>query len=124
MKKLLYLCAVVILSLGAVKAHAADVTGSWKGEISTPDGGTFPVAYTLKQDGATLKGSTQGPGGDAMEITDGKVDGNKVSWKISFNGMTIVNEGTLSDSGDEIKLTTKSDGGDFPAMQLTLKRDK
>jgi hypothetical protein len=124
MKKLLYACAVLVLAFGASKLHAADVTGSWKGEISTPDGGTFPVAYTLKQDGATLTGTTQGPQGDEMSITDGKVDGNKVSFKISFNGMTIVNEGTVSESGDEIKLTTKSEGGEFPAMELTLKRDK
>jgi len=63
-------------------------------------------------------------GGDPIPLTDGKVDGNKISFKLSFNGMTITDEGTISDSGDEIKLTSKSDGGDFPGMEMTLKRDK
>lgn len=124
MKKLLYVCAALVLAFSAAKVQAADITGSWKGEITTPDGGTMPVAYTLKQDGDKLTGTTQGPQGDSMEIADGKIDGNKISFKISINGMTIVNEGTLSESGDEIKLTTKSEGGDFPGMEVTLKRAK
>lgn len=124
MKKLLYACAVLVLSLGAVKAHAADVTGSWKGEMTTPDGGSMSIGYTFKQDGAKLTGTSQGPQGDSTEITDGKVDGNKISFKVSFNGMTLVSEGTINEAGDAIKLSTKSEGGDFPGMELTLKRDK
>lgn len=124
MRKLLYVCAGLLLALGASKVHAADVTGSWKGQISTPDGENITLAYTFKQDGAKLTGSSQGPMGDAMEIADGKVDGNKISFTTSFNGMTMTSEGTLSESGDEIKLSTKSDGGDFPGMEVTLKRDK
>ncbi|HUV69082.1 MAG TPA: hypothetical protein VMW15_05425 [Terracidiphilus sp.] len=124
MRKLLYVCAALVLALGASKVHAADVTGSWKGQVSTPDGGNITLAYTFKQDGAKLTGSSQGPMGDAVEITDGKVDGNKISFTTSFNGMTMTSEGTLSESGDEIKLSTKSDDGDFPGMEVTLKRDK
>jgi hypothetical protein len=123
-KKLLYACAALVLALGASKVHAADVTGSWKGQMSTPDGGSITLGYTFKQDGAKLTGTSQGPMGDAMDITDGKVDGNKISFKVSFNGMTMTSEGTLNESGDEIKLSTKSDGGDFPGMEVTLKRDK
>jgi hypothetical protein len=52
------------------------------------------------------------------------VDGNKISFKISMNGMTITHEGTISESGDEIKLTSKSDSTDFPGMDITLKRVK
>ena len=124
MKKLLYVCAALVLALGASKVHAADVTGSWKGEMSTPDGGNITLGYTFKQDGAKLTGTSQGPMGDPMEITDGKVDGNKISFKVSFNGMTMTSEGTLNESGNEIKLSTKSDSGDFPGMEVTLKRDK
>jgi len=123
-RKLLYVCAALVLTLGVSKVHAADVTGSWKGQMSTPDGGSVTLGYTFKQDGAKLTGSSQGPQGDTIEISDGKVDGNKISFKISFNGMTMSSEGTLSESGDEIKLSTKSDGGDFPGMEVTLKRDK
>jgi len=50
------------------------------------------------------------------------VDGDKISFKVSFNGMTITHEGTVN--GDEIKLTSKSDQGDFPGGEMTLKRSK
>jgi hypothetical protein len=41
---------------------------------------------------------------------------------VSFNGNTIHHEGTVN--GDEIKLTTKSDDGNFPGGEMTLKRSK
>jgi hypothetical protein len=124
MKKLLYACVAVFMMLGAAKVQAADVTGSWKGGIASPDGGNFQLTFTFKQDGAALTGSSSSPQGGEMAISDGKIDGNKISFKVSFNGMTIAHEGTVSDSGDEIKLTTKSEGGEFPPMELSLKRDK
>lgn len=124
MKTLLSVCAALILALGASNLHAADLTGTWKGEVSSPDGSTFPLTFTLKQDGAVLTGTSEGPQGEPMSITDGKVDGNKISFKVEFNGMTILHEGVLSDSGDEIKMTAKTDSGEFPPMELTLKRQQ
>ena len=63
---------------------------------------------------------------DPIVITDGKVDGNTITFKVSFNGMTINHTGTFvaSADGDTIKLTTKSDSADFPASEMTLKRAK
>jgi len=125
MKTLLYACAALVMALGSVTAHAADITGSWSASMQTPDGNSMQMTFTFKQDGATLTGTTGNMmGGDPIPLTDGKIDGNKISFKISFNGMTITDEGTISESGDEIKLTSKSDGGDFPGMEMTLKRDK
>jgi hypothetical protein len=63
-----------------------------------------------------------GPQGDPIEISDGKVDGDKITFTVSFNGFTIKHEGTIS--GDEIKLTSKTDQGDFPGGTMTLKRAK
>jgi hypothetical protein len=76
----------------------------------------------FKQDGAKLTGTVQGPRGDPIEIADGKIDGDKLSFTVSFNGMTIQHEGVLHD--DEIKLTTKTDQGDFPGGEMTLTRSK
>jgi len=59
-----------------------------------------------------------------VRARDGKIDGDKISFKVSFNGMTITHEGTVNTAGDEIKLNSKSDSGDFPAMEFTLKRVK
>jgi hypothetical protein len=124
MKTLLYVCAGLMMAFGTATARAADITGSWTADLQSPDGGTMQLAYTFKQDGAALTGTVLGPQGDPLAISDGKVDGNKITFKISFNGIILTHEGTISDSGDEIKLSSKADSGDFPAMQLSLKKAK
>jgi hypothetical protein len=122
MKKLLCFCAAIAMTLTAATAMAADVTGTWIGESATPDGNSFQLTFTFKQDGAKLTGTVQGPQGEPIDISNGKVDGDKFTFDVSFNGMTIHHDCTVD--GDTIKMTTKSDNADFPGMQLTLKRQK
>jgi len=122
MKRLLCLCAVLAMAFCASAAFAADVTGTWSGAMAGPNGDSMQIAFTFKQDGAKLTGTTTGPQGDPMEISDGKVDGDKLSFNVSFNGMTIKYEGVIG--GDEIKLTMKADQGDFPGGELKLTRAK
>jgi hypothetical protein len=112
------------LMLTGASARAVDVSGSWVAESTMPDGGTFQLSFSFQQNGAALTGTVQGPAGDAIAITDGKVVGNRISFKVSFNGITISHDGTISETGDEIKLGTKSDSADFPARDMTLKRVK
>ena len=123
MKTLLSICAALLLTLGTASVRAADVTGTWSAEMKTPDGQSFPLTFTFKQDGATLTGTVQGPQGDPSDISNGKVDGSTFSFDVSFNGMTIHHICTVT-GDDEIKMTTKSDSGDFPGVELTLKRVK
>lgn len=66
--------------LTTATAKAVDVTGSWAARIDTPDGNSFQLAFTFKQDGAKLTGTIQVPEGDPTEISNGKVDGNKISF--------------------------------------------
>jgi hypothetical protein len=124
MKKLLCVCAGLAMALSAAVALAADVTGTWTADSTGPNGDSYPLTFTLKQDGAKLTGTVQGPQGDPIDISNGKVDGNSISFDVSFNGMTISHAGTLNDAGDEIKLTTKTSQPDFPVHDLTLKRNK
>ena len=122
MKKLLCACAVLIMAFCATTAFAADVTGTWGGDIVAPNGDSFHVSFTFKQDGAKLTGTVTGPQGDPIDIAEGIIEGNKLSFTVSFNGMVITHEGVVS--GDTIKLTTKSDQGDFPGGGITLTRAK
>jgi len=122
MKKLLCLCAALMMAFTAATAFAADVTGAWTANMAGPNGDSMKITFTFKQDGAKLTGTAGGPMGDPMEISDGKVDGDKLSFNVSFNGMIIKHEGVIT--GDTIKLTTKSDSGDFPGMEMTLTRAK
>jgi hypothetical protein len=126
MKKLLCACAALIMAFPAGSALAAtNVSGTWSGELAGPNGGSgFQISFTFKQDGDKLTGTVQGAQGDPIAISEGKVDGDKISFKVSFNGMTITHEGTLNAAGDEIKLTSKSDQADFPGGEMTLKRSK
>jgi hypothetical protein len=122
MKKLLSICVAMIMALTTASAFAAtDISGTWTADMKAPDGSSsFQLTFTFKQDGAKLTGTVLGPQGDPIAISDGKIDGDKLSFNVSFNGMTIVHEGTIV--GDEIKLTSKSDQG--PAGEMTLKRAK
>jgi len=122
MKKLLRLCSALAMTLTAATALAADVTGTWTGSMQTPDGNDFQLTFTFKQDADKLTGTVQGPQGDPIDISNGKVDGDKFTFDVAFNGMTIHHDCTVD--GEEIKMTTKSDNADFPGMQLTLKRAK
>jgi hypothetical protein len=81
---------VLALTLVAAPVFAADVDGKWAGTISTP-GGDFPVAFDFKSDGTTLTGTTQSPDGMSINIKDGKIDGDKVTFGVSldFGGMAI-----------------------------------
>ena len=121
-KVLLCVCAAFAMALFTPAARAADVTGSWTAEMSTPDGNSFQIEFTFKQDGAKLTGTVEGPDGSQMDISNGKVDGNHISFDVSFNGATINHDGTLNQAGDEIDMTTKTDSGDIPSGKLTLKR--
>ena len=94
MKKLISLCALFALS--TVMALAADVTGTWKGEAPA-NGKGGPPTFTLKQAGSALTGTSAGRGGET-EISNGKVDGDKVYFEVT------------RDMGDKGKVTTKYTG--------------
>ena len=111
---------VIGLLLLAAPALAADVDGKWSGTISTPMG-DVPVAYEFKAEGTTLKGTTLGFDGSPVPIKDGKVDGNNISFAVSFDfgGMAfdIMYKGVVSPA--EIKIS-----GDFMGMpfEFTVKK--
>src|SRR5271170_6611574 len=96
MKKLISLCA--LFALTTVMALAADITGTWKGEAN-PNGKGGPPTFTFKQSGETLTGTTTGRGGETA-ISNGKVDGDKISFEVTreMNGQSMTSKysGTIS----------------------------
>jgi hypothetical protein len=78
---------------------AAD--GTWKIAIETPMG-TRNTTLVFKTEGGALKG-TQSEGSNSTEIADGKVDGDKLSWKVSIsNPMPMDLDFSAQVSGDKI----------------------
>jgi len=123
MKRLtMRLCAVVALFTGM--ALAADVTGDWTAQVAGPDGNNMTLSYHFKQDGAKLSGTVDGPGG-SLPIQNGAVDGEKLSFTVTFSGgngeLKIINEGALK--GEDITLTVKVNGEAYGGP-ITLKKSK
>ena len=110
------------LLLLAAPAFAADVDGKWTGTMSTP-GGDFPLTFTFKADGAKLTGSMTGMDGMEIPITNGKVDGNQISYTVTidFGGMALemIYKGVVTPA--EIKLDMSV--FDMP-FQLVVKKEK
>ncbi|HEY1240763.1 MAG TPA: hypothetical protein VGF16_09415 [Bryobacteraceae bacterium] len=79
-----YLAIALAILLMATTAFAADVDGKWTGTMATPNG-DLPVNFTFQADGATLNGSTMGPNGMEIKIANGKVDGNNISFSLTFD---------------------------------------
>ncbi len=96
-----------MFALASMVVFGADITGKWMSE-ATGKGG--PQTYDLKVDGSTLTGTIEGGRGGPMNITNGKVDGDKVMFEVvrEFNGnsMTIKYSGTVSGSSMKLSMET------------------
>ena len=117
-----FLCALALA--GALLA--ADVTGNWTASVPGRDGQTRDVTFKLKADGSTLTGTVPGRGGEEIQISDGKVEGDTITFKVKreFNGNAMVMNYTGKVEGDTIKFTQKMEGGDMPPREYTAKRAK
>lgn len=112
---------VLLVGLLAVSAWAADVTGKWTAEVPGRDGEKRTQTYNLKADGGKLTGTVSGMMGQDAEISDGKVDGDNISFKVvrEFNGNTMTMEYSGKVSGDSLDLTMKTPRGE---RKVTAKR--
>lgn len=104
-----------ILLLVAGLAFGAEIDGKWAGTFDSGMGGQpMNLSYDFKADGNKLTGTTVGAENSTIEIKNGTIDGNKVTFDVpvDMNGMkmTIAYTGELS--GDELKLsfTSKMEG--------------
>lgn len=109
MKKL-FVFFFMLIGMAAF-AQTNPIDGKWKGTRETPNG-TFEIEYTFKVEGDKLTGTWKTQFGET-KIENGKVEGKKFSYSISFNEMTINNTGELI---NENEIVTKNERGE---MKLT-----
>jgi hypothetical protein len=110
---------VVLLCFSA--AHAADLSGKWKGEMKTQNGESMEVNLNLQVNGDKLTGTVANTYGEE-QITDGTVNGDAISFVILAGGgqFKLVYKGKLQ--GDEIKFNVSvNDSGE---RELIAKRVK
>ena len=106
MKKLFF---VLLFLAGSVTAFAqSKIEGKWKGTAESPNG-TFELNYVFKVEGEKLTGALVSEFGE-IPLENGKVDGKKFSYTLSFNGDMVINVSGELLKDDEI--TTKTDMGE------------
>lgn len=114
--------AVLAFFPGLVLAEEA--SGIWNAEFETTVG-PWKYSYTLKQDGGKLTGkaATEGRGETReVELKDGKVDGDKISFveifRMGGNEIPITYTGTIA--GGELKLVRAV--GDFAKEDIVARK--
>ena len=90
-----------VADMPAVPAVAANVSGDWKGSFDM-NGTPTELVFHLKSAGDTVTGTIERPGAPAMEIHEGKIDKDTVSFWITtdYEGetYTIVYKGKITPS--------------------------
>jgi hypothetical protein len=115
MVRVLLIIAVLVSSL-ALYVVSSDISGKWQGTMHGPQG-DIDLVFTFEAKGDSLSGSVQSPMGE-VEISNGKINGDKFTFDISFNDMTINHECTVL--GDSISVKATGMQGDD--MEIILKR--
>jgi hypothetical protein len=115
-----WMIAVAALTLWV--SFAAEIDGKWTGQVQGRNG---PQTQTLmlKADGNTLTGTIEGGRGGPVQITDGKIDGGNVFFKVirEFQDNKITQEYKGAVSGGELKLTVS--GGRGGPAEVTYKKE-
>jgi len=114
------LAAIIVFN---VFAQAGNATGTWTASFDTQVG-KQEYTYTLKSEGATLTGTAKGNLIADSMLSDGKIDGNKISFveKGTYQGMPLQFNYSGEIVGDEIRFKRELMG--FPAEEFVAKRSQ
>jgi hypothetical protein len=117
-RKIFTTTALVCCFVVCLAAAIAALSGKWTGTLKAPDGNEYPLNYTFKVDSGKLTGTGQSPQG-TVDLTDGKLKGDSLSFSIDVGGVKILNTGKYYSAGDSISLNIDYQG---MKMHSTLKR--
>ena len=115
MNRVLRFAFLTACLLGVVSTTAAaqdvDVTGDWEITSESPRGAQV-IPITFAQEGTTVSGSVVMRMG-AVEIQDGKIEGNALTFKIvmSFGERSMEQVYTATVDGDTMEGTIEAAGG-------------
>ena len=115
-----WMIACTALALGV--SFAADIDGKWTAHFEGRNGDQTQT-LTLKASDNALSGTIQGARGPAAEISNGKIDGDNISFTVvrefRDNKFTQEYKGTIS--GSELKLSVS--GGRGGSREMTYKKE-
>ena len=124
MTRRIFVVSLVLVFSSLALVRAADVTGKWTAKFMTQVGDQeYTFDFVVK--GTTLTGTAKGNLLGESKITEGKVEGDKISFvengKYMDMELRIEYTGTVT-SNDEIKFSRKI--ADFATEELIAKRSK
>jgi hypothetical protein len=116
MKNLLRVVGFVAFLMVLPAAHAADVSGTWKGAFDVEDS-NISLTFHLTVTTGAVTGTVEGLPSTPVEIHEGKVDGDTVTfWANSdYQGQTykLLFKGTVNAAGDQIAFSLETDDGSW-----------
>ena len=113
--KMMLLALIALLSF-SVAAAAASVDGKWTGEVPSSSGNMRMITFTFESSGDKVEG-------DDLPISDGKLDGDNLSFAVTRNvgGKEITQRYKRTIMGDSIKFTVVANPPHGP-FEFTAKR--
>jgi hypothetical protein len=103
---------IVLLAMFAAAALAADINGTWKATAEGPNG-SMERTFIFKVEGSKVTGETTSAMMGKSTITDGKIDGDSVTFtitgKLGDNEMKLNYTGKIKDN--EIVFESSAGGG-------------
>lgn len=111
----------LVVSLFSLAALAADVSGTWTGIFKTREGGAFETTLTLKADGNNMTGTFQQGSGDEIQIENGKVSDDQVTFTLTRGAGDKVRKANCTGKieGTSMKLTMQLEGA-TRSQEMTL----
>jgi hypothetical protein len=104
----------LLLLVGCYTAFAQNpIDGNWKGSRETPNG-TFEVTYTFKVEGTVVTGVWKTQFGES-KLEDGKIEGKKFSYSISFNDNKMTSTAELI---NENEIVVKNERGEMKITRV------
>jgi hypothetical protein len=108
--KRFFLMLTIVLGVSFMALAAEDPAGTWKGTMETPMGSQGNT-FVLKVDGGKLTGTLSHDMMGSRQISDGKIDGERISFSVNSDFGIITYSGTVK--GDTLKPTITAGDGQF-----------
>lgn len=114
MKRILLTAAIAALAWGA------GVSGKWTGQMADSN---RDVVLQLKMDGDKVGGTMSGPNGEPRPISKGELKGEDISLTVDseWEGQPVKLYIKGKVTGDEMKATISSEGGEW-STEVVLKK--
>jgi hypothetical protein len=113
------LASMFAVALFSLSVQAADLTGTWAGQITDPMGNKHDLTLQLTLEGGKVTGTLTGgpPTGGVQTIESGKLEGDKLSFTVKVQGpggepLVLTYKGKVS--GNHIQGSNESAMGSTP----------